>query len=55
MEWCAAEGVRLCIFTYCAAGLLSHDGRQLAARLRVMACDRGLDARVAYEGLRVRL
>jgi hypothetical protein len=55
MEWCAAEGVRRAIFTHCGAGLLAQDGRQLAARLCVMGRDRGVDARVAYDGLRVRL
>ncbi len=53
LVWCAAEGVRRAIFTHCGTGIVGGDGRKINSRLRRLARDRGIDARLAHDGLRI--
>ena len=53
LGWCAKEGVPLAIFTHCGSEIISMDSRALARALRDMASERGLTARVAYDGMNI--
>jgi phosphoribosyl 1,2-cyclic phosphodiesterase len=55
LAWCAAEGVRRAIFTHCGSGIVGGDARRIDAQLRRLARERGLTARIAYDGLRITL
>lgn len=55
LEWCEQEAVTHVIFTHCGSGIVKSDLREVAARLRDMGEERGIDARFAYDGLRLRL
>lgn len=55
LGWCAAAGVRRAIFTHCGSGIVAADGRRTGARLRQLAREQGVSARIAYDGLRITL
>lgn len=49
--WCRKAGVRKAIFTHCGSEIIEGDGRRLAAKLRAMGREQGVEARFAYDGL----
>jgi hypothetical protein len=51
LGWCAKEGVRQAIFTHCGSQIVAGDERRLGALVRKLARQRGVDARIAYDGL----
>jgi phosphoribosyl 1,2-cyclic phosphodiesterase len=51
LDWCRAQGTRLAIFTHCGSQIVRSDGRRLAALVRQFGRERGVDARVAHDGL----
>jgi len=51
LTWCADEGVPLAIFTHCGSRIIGGDERTLAALIRRMAKERGLEAKIAYDGM----
>jgi phosphoribosyl 1,2-cyclic phosphodiesterase len=51
LAWCEAEGVPRAIFTHCGTGIVRADGRSVAARVRAMGQERGVEARIAHDGL----
>lgn len=53
LAWCGRERVPAAIFTHCGTGILAADGRRLAARLRAMGRERGVEAGIARDGLRI--
>jgi phosphoribosyl 1,2-cyclic phosphodiesterase len=55
LDWCRAGGVNRAIFTHCGSGIVSSDGRRIEARVQSLGRARGVDARVAYDGLTMRL
>jgi hypothetical protein len=55
LGWCATEGVGRAIFTHCGSEIVKGDERRLAPRVRRLARERGLDARVAHDGLQMPL
>jgi phosphoribosyl 1,2-cyclic phosphodiesterase len=48
--WCAKEGVTRAIFTHCGSGIVGGDGRRLAAQVRQMGRERGIEAQIAHDG-----
>jgi len=51
LTWCADEGVPLAIFTHCGSGIVEGDERTLGALIRRMARERGLEAKIAHDGM----
>lgn len=55
LTWCHKAGVRRAVFTHCGREIVESDGRRVAGRLRRLAHERGVEARFAYDGLRIDL
>jgi phosphoribosyl 1,2-cyclic phosphodiesterase len=55
LGWCEKEGVRQAVFTHCGSEIVKGDERRLGALVRRGASERGVDARIAYDGLQVSL
>ncbi len=51
--WCEKEGVRQAIFTHCGTEIVGGNGRKLRAVVARLGQERGVDARIAHDGLRV--
>jgi phosphoribosyl 1,2-cyclic phosphodiesterase len=55
LEWCGAEGVTRAIFTHCGSQIVAGDTRRSHAGVVALARRYGIEARVAHDGLVVRL
>lgn len=55
LGWCREEGVTRAIFTHCGSEIVNGDGRRTAARIRRLGSERGVDARIAHDGLSLTL
>ena len=53
LEWCAKAGVRRAIFTHCGSPIVQGDARTLAAIVKNLGRDHGIDARLASDGERL--
>jgi phosphoribosyl 1,2-cyclic phosphodiesterase len=51
LGWCAKEGVPRAIVTHCGSEIVTGDERNLAARLRAMGAERGVETRIARDGM----
>jgi phosphoribosyl 1,2-cyclic phosphodiesterase len=49
LTWCRKEGVPRAIITHCGSEIVTGDERKLTAKLRAMATEPGLEARIAYD------
>jgi phosphoribosyl 1,2-cyclic phosphodiesterase len=55
LAWCGRQRIPRAIFTHCGSQLVAGDARTLDARVRHMGNQLGVDARLAYDGLTIRL
>jgi len=55
LTWCEKEGVPRAIITHCGSEIVNGDERRLSAKLRAMADERGVEARIAYDGMELTL
>jgi len=55
LTWCEKEGVPRAIITHCGSELVTGDEREMSASIRAMGAERRVDARVAYDGTKVKL
>jgi phosphoribosyl 1,2-cyclic phosphodiesterase len=55
LTWCEKEGVLRAIITHCGSEIVTGDEGKLSAKLRAMAAERGVEARIAYDGMKVTL
>jgi len=55
LTWCEKEGVPQAIVTHCGSEIVTGDEDKLSAKLRVMASERGVDMRIAYDGMKLKL
>ena len=55
LGWCRDAGVRDALFTHCGSEIVGGDERRLGAKLRALARDCGVRARIAYDGLEIDL
>jgi hypothetical protein len=53
LTWCRKEGVPRAIISHCGSEIVAGDERKLAAKLREMATELGLEMRIAYDGMQV--
>jgi phosphoribosyl 1,2-cyclic phosphodiesterase len=55
LTWCEKEGVPEAIITHCGSEIVTGDERKLFAKLRGMAAERGIEVRIAYDGMKLEL
>ncbi|PYK09508.1 MAG: hypothetical protein DME65_11800 [Verrucomicrobia bacterium] len=55
LTWCEKEGVPRAIITHCGSEIVSCDEGKIATKLRAMAAERGIDLRIAYDGMKLKL
>ena len=55
LTWCQKEGVPRAIITHCGSEIVNGDEREIAAKLRGIAKERGVEVRIAYDGMKVKL
>jgi phosphoribosyl 1,2-cyclic phosphodiesterase len=55
LVWCKKEGVPKAIITHCGSEIVIGNERELSERLRVMAAERGVEACIAYDGMKLEL
>lgn len=55
LTWCEKEGVSQAIITHCGSEIVTGDERELSAKVRAMAAERGVKVRIAYDGMKLEL
>jgi hypothetical protein len=55
LTWCQKEGVPRAIITHCGSEIVTGDERKISRMLRAMAREHGVDARLAYDGMKLTL
>jgi hypothetical protein len=55
LTWCEKEGVPKAIITHCGSEIVNGDEHKLSAKLRAMAVERGIEVRLAYDGMKLEL
>ena len=55
LTWCQKEGVPRAIITHCGSEIVSGDERDIAAKVFEMATERGIEVRIAYDGMKLRV
>jgi phosphoribosyl 1,2-cyclic phosphodiesterase len=55
LGWCAKEGVRRAIITHCGSEIVNGDERLLRAQLRAIAAERGVQASIAHDSMKLTL
>jgi hypothetical protein len=55
LTWCEKEGVLRAIITHCGLEVVTGDEGNLVAKLPTMAAERGIEASIAYDGLKLTL
>ncbi|MGA7275275.1 MAG: hypothetical protein WBX14_10565 [Candidatus Udaeobacter sp.] len=53
--WYQKEGVHRAIITHCGSEIVTGNERKMSANLRAIAAERGVDVRIAYDGMKVAL
>lgn len=53
LTWCEKEGVPRMMVTHCGAEIVTGDERSLGAHVRAMARERQVEARIAFDGLKL--
>ena len=51
LAWCASAGVRRAVFTHCGSEIVKGDARRVAAAVRVLGSEHGIEALIAHDGL----
>lgn len=55
LDWCKKAGVHRAIFTHCGFGIVRSDFKNAERVVRSLAHERGMQARLAHDGLTVTL
>jgi phosphoribosyl 1,2-cyclic phosphodiesterase len=55
LMWCEKEGVPQAIITHCGSEIVTGDERKLSANLQTIAAERGIEVRIAYDGMKLTL
>ena len=53
LTWCQKEGVPRAIITHCGSEIVTGDERKIPVKLQAMAAERGITARIAYDGMKL--
>jgi len=54
LDWCAKAHLQRAIFTHCGSPIVRGNPRAWNAKIRKLGCERGIDARLACDGDRLR-
>jgi len=55
LTWCEKENVPRAIITHCGSEIVTGDERKLSAKIRAMAAERGVEACIAHDGMKLKL
>lgn len=55
LTWCMKEGVEWAVFTHCGEEIVAGDERRIGPRVKRMARERGVQARIAHDGMVITL
>jgi len=55
LSWCGKEGVLRAIITHCGSEIVNGDEHEIAAKLRAVGAERGVDVRIAHDGMKIGL
>jgi phosphoribosyl 1,2-cyclic phosphodiesterase len=55
LEWCREEGVLHAIFSHCGSQIVTGNPEAVADKVRILGMQACVDARIAYDGLRITL
>jgi phosphoribosyl 1,2-cyclic phosphodiesterase len=55
LTWCQKEGVPRAIITHCGSEIVAADERKISELIRAMGKERGVDTRIAYDGMKLTL
>jgi phosphoribosyl 1,2-cyclic phosphodiesterase len=55
LTWCEKEGVPRAIITHCGSEIVTGDAGKISAKLHAIAAERGVEVRIAYDGMRMTL
>ena len=55
LTWCEKEGVLHAIITHCGSEIVTGEERKLVAKLRGIATERGIEVRIAFDGMKLEL
>jgi phosphoribosyl 1,2-cyclic phosphodiesterase len=55
LTWCHKEGVPRAIITHCGSEIVTGDERNIATKVFEMATERGIEVRIAYDRMKIRL
>jgi hypothetical protein len=55
LTWCGKEGVPCAIITHCGSEIVTGDERQMAAKLRAIGAERGVEVRIVCDGMKLKL
>ena len=55
LTWCEKEGVPRAIITHCGSEMVTGDEREITVKIRGMGAERGIEVRIAYDGMKVKL
>jgi hypothetical protein len=53
LDWCKADRVAIAYFTHCGSKIVAADARQIRQIVGRLGAERGVDARIARDGLRL--
>jgi phosphoribosyl 1,2-cyclic phosphodiesterase len=53
LDWCRDEGVTKAVITHCGSQIVKAGGRATAARIQALGRERQVEARIAYDGLKL--
>ncbi len=53
LDWCRAEGITRAIFTHCGSQIVGGDGRIIGSLVSRLGRERGIEARIAHDGMRI--
>ena len=55
LMWCAKEDVPRAIISHCGSEIVTAEERKRTAKVRALAAKRGIEARIAHDGMKVKL
>ena len=53
LTWCQKEGVPRAIITHCGSEIVGGGPREISAKINAIATERGVEVRIAYDGMKI--
>jgi phosphoribosyl 1,2-cyclic phosphodiesterase len=55
ITWCMKENVSRALFTHCGAQIVAGDDKEMSSKVEEMGKERGVEAGIAYDGMKVEI